>query len=756
MRGILPILFVVLIVALAVCAVLAIKSAKRIGGSVALLLFALIPPMIGNLLIIVSQDPNLSYAGCYIYFLGMNFAMFALLGFTFGYCRIKNKGRRWRWAAYALLILDSLQILLNLFDHKVFTLEPIIVNAEVYYRFVPLFRQYLHRIVDYGVFFAVLIIFLVKMIRASRLYIERYAVIFASMVVVGLWESWYIFSRTPVDRSMIGFGVFGLLVYFFSIYYQPMRLLDRMLVRMASELPDSVLFFDLNRNCIWANSKGLALLGVTRNDLEHIPQLLINLFGDAPEETGEDWTEQQCMEINGQQRYLFIQKKTVFDKKKRFSGTFLNIRDNTAEIEALQKERYSATHDATTGLYNREFLYHEIRRVLTEEPEKERVIVVGAIDEFEVVTDVYGSAFGELALRRIKEWLSCGMPEGSVYGSLGGTDFGACIPVSEFDPDFFEKTLSRCVIREENVEQHVFIHFGVYQITDPELEISIMFDRARIPLSTLRGNMKQYVSFYEEDLRDRILWNHQISAELPTALKDGQIVPYLQPIMDSNGILVGAEVLARWNHPTEGFLSPASFIPILEKNGLIVEMDRFMWRSACRILKNWKQEGRRLFLSVNISPKDFDVMDVEAELRSLVSEYEIDPSLLRLEITETVMGTDPEGRLKILNNMRKDGFLIEMDDFGSGYSSMNMLKDMPLDLVKLDMVFLQKSEDVEKAKMIVGTIIRLTRQLGILSLMEGVETDRQYHVLSDMGCQFFQGYYFSRPVPLEEFSENLK
>ncbi|MBR3244017.1 MAG: EAL domain-containing protein, partial [Parasporobacterium sp.] len=142
--------------------------------------------------------------------------------------------------------------------------------------------------------------------------------------------------------------------------------------------------------------------------------------------------------------------------------------------------------------------------------------------------------------------------------------------------------------------------------------------------------------------------------------------------------------------------------------------------------------------------------------RSLVSEYEIDPSLLRLEITETVMGTDPEGRLKILNNMRKDGFLIEMDDFGSGYSSMNMLKDMPLDLVKLDMVFLQKSEDVEKAKMIVGTIIRLTRQLGILSLMEGVETDRQYHVLSDMGCQFFQGYYFSRPVPLEEFSENLK
>ena len=754
MRVVLPIIFIILILALAVCAVIARRSAKAIGNSVALLLIALIPPMTGNLLIILSEEIWLSYVGCYLYFLGMNFVMFAMLRFTFEYCNIQAK-EAWRWFAYGLLIVDSIQILSNLVLHHVFGLEKIFVEGEVYYRLVPYFRQNLHRAIDYGIFFAILIIFIVKVVRASRLEVERYAMILIAMIVVGVWESWYIFSRTPVDRSMIGFGVFGLLVFGLSVYYQPVRLLDRMLASMASELPDSVLCFDLNRNCLWANSRAISLLGVTRAELDRIPQILIDLLGDAPPETGEDWTEQRRVNLNGKKRDLFIQKKTILDDRKRIAGSFLNIRDNTEELEALESERYLATHDNATGLYTRDYLCQQIRKELDEHPEKEHYLVVASVDEFEVVTDVFGTAFGEHALKKITEWLYEDVPAGTIYGHLGGTDFGACIPASRFDPEHLEKELSHCVIWENSVEQHVFIHFGVYRITDPSMELSVMFDRARIPLSAIRGDMKKFVGFYEEKLRDQILWNHKISAELPDALREGQIVPYLQPIMDAGGLLVGAEILARWNHPTEGFLSPGSFIPVFEKNGLIAEMDRYVWRSACVILADWQKAGRNLFLSVNISPRDFDVMDVEAELRSLVKEYGIEPSRLRLEITETAVGSDPEGRLRILNNMRRDGFLIEMDDFGSGYSSMNMLKDMPLDLVKLDMVFLQKSEDVERAKTIVQTIIRLTQQLGILSLMEGVETDQQYQILSNMGCQFFQGYYFSKPVPLEEFSSQL-
>lgn len=756
MRGVFPVVFIILIIALLVCAVLARRSVRSIGKDVALLCGALVPPVAGNLIIILSESPILSTVGCFLYFIGMNYVMFALLRYTFAYCQIPKEKWRYLWIAYSLLILDTISLLLNNVFHHAFVLEQIDVGGEVYYRFVPLLGQTFHRIVDYGIFFAVLVIFFVKMIRSGRLLLERYAIIFITMIVVGIWQTFYIFSRTPIDRSMIGFGVFGLLVFGFSIFYRPMRLLDRMLVTMASELQDALLFFDLNRNCIWANEKGLELAGVTEKELEQIPGKLMALFGPPREkETAEDWNEQKEIKVGDETRYYLVRKKTVFDARQRMAGSFLNIRDNTQEKAELRIERYNATHDPTTGLYNREYIYQRIREILNQDPEGPWLIIVANIDEFEVITDVYGTAFGEMALRQIAQWLGVDMPDGSVYGRLGGTEFGALVPLNKADFRHLQNDLAHSIVRADSVEQHIFVHFGVYRVIDPNLEISVMFDRARLALSNVRDNLKQYVGFYEETLKDRILWNHQISAQLPEALEKHQLIPYLQPIMDASGRLEGAEVLCRWLHPTEGFLTPDKFIPVFEKNGLIAEVDRYMWRCACEILAGWKRDKKDLFLSVNISPRDFDVMNVVAEIKGLVNEYKVSSSRLRLEITETMMGAEQSGRIRVLNELRAEGFMIEMDDFGSGYSSMNLLKEMPVDLVKLDMGFLRKAEDVERATIIIQTIIEMTRQLGILSLMEGVETDRQYQILANMGCQYFQGFYFSRPLPADQFEERV-
>ena len=252
-------------------------------------------------------------------------------------------------------------------------------------------------------------------------------------------------------------------------------------------------------------------------------------------------------------------------------------------------------------------------------------------------------------------------------------------------------------------------------------------------------------------MRQKVLWDQHITAQLSAALADGQIRPYLQAIADTNGKIIGAEALARWIHPTEGFLSPAKFIPVFEKNGMIVEVDRSMWRSACEIRARWQKDGIDLFISVNISPKDFYFMDVSAEIQELVKQYGVEPARLRIEITETVMMTDIENKMRILDELRKAGFIVEMDDFGSGYSSLNMLKDMPVDVLKIDMKFLSRTEDVLRAQTIVRNIINLSDDLGISALTEGVETEDQYHVLSDMGCRMFQGYYFSKPIPVSEF-----
>ena len=222
--------------------------------------------------------------------------------------------------------------------------------------------------------------------------------------------------------------------------------------------------------------------------------------------------------------------------------------------------------------------------------------------------------------------------------------------------------------------------------------------------------------------------------------------------MDANGTVVGAEALVRWIHPVHGFLSPAMFVPIFERNGMIADMDRHMWRCACEILQTWHND---LFISINISPKDFYFMDVVAELQEIIGEYGIEPSRLRVEITETVMMQDNENRIDILNHLKQLGFLVEMDDFGSGYSSLNMLKDMPVDVIKIDMLFLRQTQKDDRGQTILHNMMNLTNDLGLSSLTEGVETEAQFNMLQAMGCKLFQGYYFSKPVPVDQFEKTF-
>jgi EAL domain-containing protein (putative c-di-GMP-specific phosphodiesterase class I) len=220
--------------------------------------------------------------------------------------------------------------------------------------------------------------------------------------------------------------------------------------------------------------------------------------------------------------------------------------------------------------------------------------------------------------------------------------------------------------------------------------------------------------------------------------------------------VLGAEALARWIHPTRGFMSPDEFIPVLERNGMIADVDIHIWRCACEILKRWQENGIEMFISINISPKDFYFMNVPDTIVGLVKEFGIEPSRLRIEITETVMIGDVDNRIEDICRLREFGFIIEMDDFGSGYSSLNLLQDMPVDVLKIDMAFLRKAEDNPKAEMILYNIIAMSKDLELISLTEGVESLYQFEQLSRMGCKMFQGYLFSKPIPIEEFEKYCK
>ena len=746
--------FMVLIAVLVICSLIAYRSKKSIGKAVCWLDLSFIPPIVGNLIILGVHDRTAATFGYFMYFLGMDLVMIAVINHTTVYCSGVKSGHKVPKTLYFLLAGDAVQLLINPLTGHAFGLEEVLVDDEPYFRLLPHFGIYFHRAVVYMIIGMIFLIYIVIIKKMPRIYRERYTVIVCSMGIVAVWQTFYIFSRTPIDRSMIGYGVLGLLMFYFGLYYRPLRLLDRMLSNIAAELPEALFVFDPTGKCVWTNKPGEELAGISQTNLDDATVNLEKVFGEGKIYRGEaNWTENFVIGTGEDAVYYILIMHSFSDDDQRHAGSFLAVRDTTEEQRRVKRELYNSTHDSLTGLFTKQHLYECIRKKLDTDRSTRYNVVFVDVKNFKIVNDIFSSAFGDLALKRIAGWIRKDTTPRCVYGRLEGDTFGVLVPVLEFDAERLESKLDNFIVSDGNVEHHVLIHLGVCEVTDRELDVSVMFDRAHLALSTINEEYKTHIAYYDDKLRDKVMWNQQISAGLKEAIAQMQLRPYFQPIADANGRVVGAEALARWLHPRYGFMPPSDFIPLFEKNGMIVEADRHIWRCACRKLADWKARGIDLFISVNISPKDFYFINVVSEIRGLAKEYGIDPEKLRIEITETVMMNDSDDRMRNLAELRSDGFIVEMDDFGSGYSSLSLLKDMPVDVLKIDMKFLSFSGDRDRARTIVRNIIRLSDELGIVSLTEGVETEHQFKTLAEIGCRLFQGYYFAKPMPEDEFEK---
>ena len=753
MRASLSILFALLIVSLLICAVLALRSKKPVKGSVANLLVSLSIPVLGNLLLVASSEKFIATIGCYVFFLGMDAVVCSVYYFTHSYCELGRPKRALLIVIYSLFGIDLVHYALNPVFGYSFSTERIIVDGRYYYRLIPYFGQAYHRIVCYSIFIACLIIFVVVAARASKVYVEKYIVILCSMVITGAIESYYIFSGQPMDMSMIGFAIFGLLVYFFALHYRSMRVLDRLLASMASDMPDAIFFFDNSGKCIWTNEPGRKLIGISKDKYDDVKANLQFLFDDIDFENA-GWEKKVIVGEGDDAQYLELSMRSAVDELGKLTGSYLNVHDYTDEQLAMQKEIYNSTHDKVTGFYTKEYLFEKISKRLDNDKTTDYMAGYIEIANYKMINDVFGSEFGLLTIKKVAQTIQENSSKKTLFGRLGNDSFGMLIDKSRFDVAKLEKLLETFSVSDENMEHHILVHFGVYDFSkDEDVDLQLFFDSARLATTVISDNYHNKVVFYDDKLRSDAVHDQLISNQLKEAIETKQIRPYLQPIVDSQGLLAGAEALVRWIHPEEGFLSPGQFIPVFERNGLISYVDKYMWRCACELLASWKEKGIKSFISVNVSPKDFLRLDVVAEMKSLVEEFGIKPEKLRIEITETAVTTENVDMFKIISDLREYGFIVEMDDFGSGYSSLNLLKDISLDLIKIDMQFLKDSERNMKAGLIIKSIINMSDDLGIDTLTEGVETAKQFEKLYDMGCKLYQGYYFSKPVPVEDFEK---
>ena len=513
-----------------------------------------------------------------------------------------------------------------------------------------------------------------------------------------------------------------------------------------SNMQDGIICLDIENKCVHANRTAKIYC-----DFE-IDQQIATWFTEEIPLDAEDYYWDARRRISGGMRYYRIQYQKIFDVQSKYLGCFFIIQDCTKETERFESEKYRATHDALTGIYNKEYFYEMTREKITQNPAQNYCIVCTDVKNFKLVNDMFGIQTGDKLLLRIAGILRSLAGERWVYGRLTGDRFALCVPQEEFDEEQILRKIVRMAKLTEDTIFKIHIHIGVYIVEDKKLGISVMCDRANLAIRTIKDSYQNIVAYYKENLRESKINEQKVISEFEEAIRSRQFAAYVQPQVAINGKVRGGEVLVRWIHPERGMIPPDEFIPIFEQTGFISRLDLYMWETACMRLQRWKNAGlTENYLSINISQKDFYLLDVYKTITGLVEYYGIDPRNLHLEITETAVMNNPQTQLPLIAKLRNYGFLVEIDDFGSGYSSLNTLKDLQADILKIDMGFLSKTAHQGRSKLILQMIIALAKALRMEVITEGVEAQDQVDFLKAYGCDIFQGYYFAKPMPIMEF-----
>ncbi|MBR1798075.1 MAG: EAL domain-containing protein [Clostridiales bacterium] len=411
----------------------------------------------------------------------------------------------------------------------------------------------------------------------------------------------------------------------------------------------------------------------------------------------------------------------------------------------------SAEKDVLTGLYTRGFFFEYIRQI-DELIDASMDALVFNIDRFHLVNEIYGRRVGNEVLVKVAQIISDIMgPHAAISGRPeGDTFFVYCTHLDSYD-----EIIERIRAELNSAFANLRLRTGIYQNVDKSIDAQTRFDRAKIAADRVRGDYSTSVAYYSSELHDRSLYSERLINDIDDAIRNEDLKVYFQPKYEVTGDvprLRSAEALVRWVHPELGLISPGDFVPLFESNGLIRKVDNYVWEHAAAYVKQWRDRyGFTLPVSVNVSRIDIYDPELEQKFKNILAVNGLTEKELLLEITESAYSEDAGKLIEVVESLRHRGFKVEMDDFGSGYSSLNMITTLPIDVLKLDMKFVRNMGKDDKSLKLVELIIDIARFLDVPVVAEGVETEEQLNTLKKMGCEIIQGYYFSKPVPAEEF-----
>ena len=661
-----------------------------------------------------------------------------------------------RIALTLLYIADGASMLLNvLFMHAFSSRDVALGRGEIVRVFDPAGPLFsFHLLLCYITVTLSLGTVLYKMVRTPKVFRRKFSLLLPLLCAIFALDILYIIFQPSLDVSLFFYVAMVLALYYLTYVYAPQNILSQTAKLVMQDMADGVICFDTDGQCVYTNKQLYNLLGVpgSRNAACKLflywKETALDKDSDAP-------YYRYRLPGARAERYYTVKRQTLTDAKNVPIGTCYTVYNRTDDVLALRRETYRASHDSLTDLHNRDYFFKAVADLLNQDQRTTYLMLATDFKDFKLVNEFFGVEKGNELLQSFAKILRGYAEAGAICCRLEDDHFAMCIRKKDFEPEGF---LAQVRELSKHIASKTFrlqVYTGLYEITNRSLSVPNMCDRAHMAINSIKGDYTAQIASYTDEMMQIVVYENALLSEFDDALRNHQFRLYLQPQTDKKGVVQGAEALVRWAHPERGIIPPAVFIELFERTGVIYRLDHYMWEQACERLAIWRDRGIvDFYISVNISTRDFYYMDIYEVLTGLIEQYDLSPTALHLEITETALMQDSDKTLTIIKHLQNYGFHIEIDDFGSGYSSLNMLKDINADLLKIDRMFLKKTEDEARSRTILSIVIELARRLGMAVLTEGVETYEQLQYLSAEGCDYFQGYYFAKPMPVAEFESN--
>ncbi len=740
--------FLIVNIMLTYCIIKSFLKKNRLGRYLASALICSTLVLWAYTLNYFENDEELMSVFCCLEHLLIDWALLSLLMFIY---LLEGRALRkdFRLIATGLALIDSIVFFTNPINHFVGEFKIYTYEHEKFAILEPKLFYYFHVAVCLAMIALMVFSLLRKIFSYSHYYRLRYEIILWILFIVVVSDMAFGFNTTASFKySRYLYGIAGLLIYFATYDYSPLKLMKNLQWYVDDNISDATILYDNEDKVIKVNDMAKRLFDEEAlSSKENLLKIL-----NCPDKDGKY--------LRAIKSYNYeVLYKPVYDKKNLYVASAFIFHDVTESTRQLEREHDAAIFDSLTKSYNRVGFLEKAPELLKEQNSfGDYAVMVSGICNFKGINGLYGTKVGDLVLKEMAKKLHNYHHEfPMLYGRTAEGKFSSILPF-EYVHEIVRETSHLTITIDKGVEIQVDICHGFVVMQDMTKPVEYYYELALLALAKCKERVNTQVLEYSKGMAEEQKKRQLLLSEMHYAIEKREFFIELQPQIDlTTKKVCGAEALVRWNHPILGLIPPNDFIPLFESNIYITRLDKYVWEEAANTIAYFERE--RLYdgpISINVSQIDIMHMDVVSILDSIVKKYEIPYNKLHVEITESACVNNRDVLIYTMDALREMGFIVEIDDFGSGYSSLNALMHMPFDVVKLDMGFMSEDAVDKKREVIINAMSGMIHELDAKIIVEGVETLDNAESAIHFNADVAQGYHYSRPIGIEEFVKFVK